>query len=433
MSLLNLYRSMTMAAGPLTSAYLTRRQRVGKEDPARVEERRGIASRQRPAGKLVWIHAASVGETASVLALVDRVLEERAVWVLITTGTVTSARMLEDRRAPWQRVIHQFVPLDHPNYVRDFLDHWRPDLAIWVESELWPNLIREASERRVPMLLLNARMSQRSFRGWQFLPSVIGPLLGGFDLCLAQDSTHAERLHQLGAKRALCVGDLKSAAPPLPVARGELDRLAEQIGHRPVWLAACTHDGEEAIAAEAHRALQREVPAILTLIAPRHPSRSASIAAMLQSKGLAVARRSANHDIAGTTDIYLADTLGELGLFYRLSGIAFIGGSLVPLGGHNPYEAARLDCAILHGPDMSNAASLARALANACAAEMVRDAEAMARVVRHLILNPTERSRRAAAAMAVADGSRGVLDAVMETIAPWLDRLTPANADPVPA
>jgi 3-deoxy-D-manno-octulosonic-acid transferase len=433
MSLLNVYRSVTLAAGPFTSVYLTQRQRIGKEDPARVAERRGIASRQRPAGKLVWIHAASVGETASVLALVDRVLEERAVWVLITTGTITSARLLEERSEPCQRVIHQFVPLDHPNYVRCFLDHWRPDLAIWVESELWPNLIREASKRRVPMLLLNARMSERSFRGWQFLPSVIRPLLGGFDLCLAQDSTQAERLNQLGAKQALCVGDLKSAAPPLPVALGELNRLADQIGDRPIWLAACTHDGEEAIVAEAHRALQREVPTILTLIAPRHPSRAESIAAMLQSKGLAVARRSANHDIAGSTDVYLADTLGELGLFYRLSGIAFIGGSLVPLGGHNPYEAARLDCAILHGPDMSNAASLARALANACAAEMVRDAQALARVVRHLIHDPTERNRRAAAAMAVAEGNRGVLDSVMETIAPWLDRLAPANAEPVPA
>ncbi len=433
MALIDIYRSLTVAAGPFASAYLTQRQRIGKEDQSRIAERRGIASRARPAERLVWIHAASVGETASVLALVDRLLDERDFSVLITTGTVTAVPLVENRADPRGRVIHQFVPLDHPGYVRAFLDHWRPDLALWVESELWPNLIHEARARHIPMLLLNARMSQRSFRGWQFLPSVIRPLLGGFELCLAQDSTQAQRLQHLGAKRALCVGNLKSEAAPLPVAPAELRRLERQIDGRPIWLAACTHEGEEAIAADAHRALQRDVPSVLTLIAPRHPARAEGIAAMLRAKGLAVARRSANHDIAGTTDVYLADTLGELGLFYRLAGIAFIGGSLVPLGGHNPYEAARLDCAILHGPDMSNAASLARALANACAAEIVRDAEALARGVHHLIRDPAERERRAAAAMAVAESSRGVLDAVMETIAPWLDRVAPANAAAVPA
>jgi 3-deoxy-D-manno-octulosonic-acid transferase len=432
MSLLRLYRSLTVAAGPLTPLYLAGRRRRGKEDPARIAERLGQASRARPPGRLVWIHAASVGETASMLALIDRLLEERCVSVLVTTGTVTSARLIESQGAPLDRVIHQFVPLDHPNYVQAFLDHWRPDLALWVESELWPNLISEARARDIPMLLLNARMSVRSFQGWRWLPGVIGPLLSGFDLCLAQDPIHAERLTHLGAKAAMCVGDLKSAAAPLPVAPAELDRLARQIGARPVWLAASTHDGEEAIAGEAHRALRRDVPAILTVIAPRHPARAAAIAAMLRAKGLVVARRSENHPIADATDIYLADTLGELGLFYRLTGIAFIGGSLVPMGGHNPYEAARLDCAILHGPDMSNAAGLARSLATAAAAEIVRDAEALAHGVRHLLHDPSERARRAAAAMAVAASSRGVLDAVMAHIAPWLDRLA-IDADPVPA
>jgi 3-deoxy-D-manno-octulosonic-acid transferase len=432
MSLLNVYRSLTLAAGPFSAIYLAQRQRAGKEMPGRVPERRGQASRARPAGHLVWIHAASVGETASVLSLVDRLLDERDVSVLITTGTVTSARLVEERTDPQHRVIHQFVPLDHPGYVRAFLDHWRPDLALWVESELWPNLIHEARRRNIPMLLLNARMSARSFRGWQRLPSVIRPLLGGFDLCLAQDASQADRLKQLGANHATCVGDLKSAAAPLPVASAELERLARQIGDRPIWLAASTHDGEEAIAADAHRSLQRDLPRILTLIAPRHPSRAENIAAMLSGRGLAVARRSSHHDIAGTTDVYLADTLGELGLFYRLSGIAFIGGSLVPMGGHNPYEAARLDCAILYGPDMSNAAAIARALAHAAAAEIVRDAEALAGGVRHLLRDPAERARRAAAAMSVAEASRGVLDAVMESIAPWLDRLS-ADASPVPA
>ncbi|HEX4112471.1 MAG TPA: 3-deoxy-D-manno-octulosonic acid transferase [Stellaceae bacterium] len=430
MSPLQVYRSLTIAAGPLTSIYLARRARRGKEDPARIDERRGRASRARPAGGLIWIHAASVGETASILALMDRLLDRYRASVLITTGTVTSARLIESRTNP--RIIHQFVPLDHPRYVRDFLDHWRPDLALWVESELWPNLIHATRARHIPMLLLNARMSARSFRNWQRLPGVIRPLLAGFDLCLAQDQIHADRLAQLGGIRALCVGDLKAGAAPLPVAAAELHRLRQQIGARPVWLAASTHEGEEAIAADAHRALQRDLPAILTIVAPRHPSRADGIEATVRAKGLKVARRSKQHAIAGTTDIYLADTLGELGLFYRLAGIAFIGGSLVPVGGHNPHEAAQLDCAILRGPDMSNATRLARSLADADATETVHDAATLADSVRRLIRDPAERARRAAAAIAVAETGRVVLDAVIDQIAPWLERLA-VNAEPVPA
>jgi 3-deoxy-D-manno-octulosonic-acid transferase len=430
MSLLQVYRWATRAAGPLSSAYLAQRARCGKEDPARLAERRGVASLTRPAGGLVWIHAASVGETASILALVDRLLDERRGSVLITTGTVTSARLVQNRGDRSGRIRHQFVPLDHPGYVAAFLDHWRPDLALWVESELWPNLIHAARVRRIPMLLVNARMSAHSFRGWQRVPSVINPLLGGFALCLAQDQIHAERLRELGATHALCVGDLKAAAAPLPVAAADLHRMRQQIGDRPVWLAASTHDGEETIAADAHRLLRRDLPALLTMIAPRHPSRADGIAAALRAKGLRVARRSKQDAIADTTEIYLADTLGELGLFYRLAGIAFIGGSLVPMGGHNPHEAAQLDCAILHGPDMSNATRLARSLADA--AETVRDAATLAAAVRRLLRDPDERARRAAAALAAAAAGRDVLDAVMKELTPWLERL-PVNAEPVPA
>jgi 3-deoxy-D-manno-octulosonic-acid transferase len=431
MALLGLYRALTVAAGPLAGLYLARRHRLGKEDSARLDERRGRSTRPRPPGPLVWINAASVGEAASMLALVDRLLAERRVSVLITTGTVTSARLLESRLAA-ERVVHQFAPLDHPLYVKAFLDHWRPDLAIWVESELWPNLIVASRARRVPLLLLNARMSARSFRGWRRLPSVIRPLLDGFDLCLAQDPLQAERLRQLGARRAQCVGNLKSAAAPLPVSEPELARLAAEIAGRPLWLAASTHDGEEEIVADAHLAARRAHPALLTLIAPRHPGRADKIAAMLRERGLSLARRSMSEPITERTEIYLADTMGELGLFYRLAGIAFIGGSLARMGGHNPYEAAQLDCAILHGPDMSNAAAGARALAGANAAATIHDAEGLAGWVSRLLSDPRERARRAAAAFEIADANGIVLDAVLERIAPWLDRLA-AHADPVPA
>jgi 3-deoxy-D-manno-octulosonic-acid transferase len=428
MSALALYRAVTVALGPLVQVYLWRRLARGKEDRARFAERSGRASRARPEGPLVWVHAASIGEAVSMLALIDAIMVARpAVSVLVTTGTVSSARLLA-ARLPEHRACHQYVPVDRPAHVRRFLDHWRPDLALWVESEFWPNLITETAVREIPLLLINARLSQPSFERWRRWPSLIGPVIGAFDLCLAQDVVQAERLRQLGARRALCVGNLKAAAAPLPSSESELAKLAAQIAGRPPWLAACTHDGEEEAVAAAHRALKRARGDLLTLLVPRHPARAKAVAAMLERSGLTVARRSLAEPITAATDVYLGDTLGELGLFYRLAGIAFIGGSLVPMGGHNPLEAALLDCAVLHGPDMSNCAAIARDLDTAGAALPVRDGPELAAAVARLLGDPAERARRAAAGLEVAADNRAVLEAVLERIAPWLDRLTPHAA-----
>ena len=422
--LLTLYQAGTTALGPVVALYLARRMAHGKEDRERFPERQGFASRARPAGRLIWVHAASNGEAVSMLSLIDRLLVERpALSVLVTTGTVTSARLLA-HRLPADRAWHQYVPVDRPAYVKRFLDHWRPDLALWVESELWPNLVSQADRTGVPLLLLNGRMSARSFRGWQRVPGMIAPLLACFELCLAQDEVQAERFRRLGAAAAATVGDLKTAAAPLPFDEGELDRIAASAVGRPLWLAASTHQGEEEAAALAHRALAPGRPGLLTIIAPRHPARADEIAAMLARQGLKVARRARGETLTAATDIYLADTLGELGLFYRLAGIAFIGGSLTPMGGHNPLEAALLDCAILHGPDMSNCAAMAQSLAAAGAAVTVRDVDELTAAVGRLLGDAVERAARAAAAAGIAADNRAVLDAVLQRIAPCLDRLS---------
>lgn len=426
--LLSLYRGGTSALGPLIALYLAQRMSRGKEDPERFAERQGVASRPRPGGPLVWVHAASIGEAVSMLSLIDRLLVERPhLSVLVTTGTVTSARLLANR-LPGDRAWHQYVPVDRCAYVRRFLEHWRPDLALWVESELWPNLIAETNRFGVPLLLLNGRMSAKSFRGWQRLPGLIAPLLASFDLCLAQDDAQAARLKQLGAAGATSVGNLKAAAAPLPVDQGELARLAAALAGRTIWLAASTHPSEEGAAALVHRRLRAKHPNLLTIIAPRHPARSDEIVLLLEAQGLRVVRRSRDERIDRAADVYLADTLGELGLFYRLAGIAFIGGSLAAKGGHNPIEAALLDCAILHGPDMSNTAGAAAALSAASASIEVDNAEALAAAVGRLIDDPVERAARAAAAAGIAADNQAVLDAVMKRIAPWLDRLAPHAA-----
>jgi 3-deoxy-D-manno-octulosonic-acid transferase len=423
MSLLPVYRGLTAVLGPAISLYLLRRRKLGKEDTRRFAERQGWPSHERPPGPLIWIHAASVGEAVSTLALIDRIAAERpSLGMLITTGTVTSAQILATR-LPTGYAWHQYVPIDRVRYVRRFLDFWRPDLALWIESELWPNLIFETGRRGIPLVLLNGRMSASSFRRWLLLPGLIRPLLRSFDLCLAQDPIQAERFARLGASQALSVGDLKSAAAPLPVDDNECRRLDLTLGARPRWLAASTHEGEEAIAAEAHRILKQRFPDLLTLIAPRHPGRGGEIAASLRGQGFAVTQRSLGEALTPATEIYVADTLGELGLFYRLAGIAFIGGSLVPAGGHNPMEAALLDCAILHGPDMANCAAVADALREADAAATVHDATTLAAAAELLLTDPALRRRKTRAAASVAARQSGVLDAVFAHLTPWLDRV----------
>jgi 3-deoxy-D-manno-octulosonic-acid transferase len=417
-----LYRALTATAAPLLTLYLHARCRRGKEDRKRLAERFGVASASRPPSPLIWVHAASVGEAGSVLAPVERILVERpAVELLITTGTVAAARLVQTRLPP--RARHQFVPVDLPRAVERFLDHWHPDLAIWVESELWPNLVLATHRRGIPMLLANARLSARSVARWRVLPGLVRPVLEAFALCLAQDEVQAERFRRLGALAVACVGDLKAAAAPLPADPAALAALRHEIGARSVWLAASTHAGEEDIVAAAHRRIAQDHPGPLTILAPRHPVRGPAIAAMLRAWGLRIARRSAGEAITADTDVYLVDTLGELGLFYRLSGIALIGGSLVRKGGHNPFEAARLDCAVLHGPDMANCAAMAGALDAAGAALTVGDAASLAGAVSRLIADPAERQARAQAAAQIAAASGGALDAVLDRFAPWLDAL----------
>ncbi|HWD57913.1 MAG TPA: 3-deoxy-D-manno-octulosonic acid transferase [Stellaceae bacterium] len=419
-----LYRGLTAAATPLVVSYLKSRRRHGKEDDERFAERLGIAGAARPEAPLVWVHAASIGEAMSVLALIERMLAERpGLEVLLTTGTVTAAKLLAPRLPQGAR--HQFVPVDLPGAVGRFLDHWRPDLAVLVESELWPNLVLMTGQRGVPMLLLNGRLSERSHARWRRWHALARPMLGSLALCLAQDDVQAGRFRMLGAANAASVGDLKFAAKPLPVDAASLDELRHRIGDRPLWLAASTHEGEEDIAVAVHRRVAAAHPGLLTVVAPRHPVRGGAIARLARGRGLRVARRALGEPVGPDTEVYLADTFGELGVFYRLAAIAFVGGSLVDRGGHNLFEAAHLDCAVLSGAHTANCAAMAAALSGAEGVEIVADATALADAVARLLADGAMRAKRAKQAALVAADGLAVLDAVLERVAPWLDRLAP--------
>lgn len=424
--LAQLYRATTLAATPLVQAYLARRCRQGKEDLDRLPERFGIASLPRRPGPLVWVHAASVGEAMSVQSLIHCLNRHHpTASVLMTTGTVAAARLIEPQLPPHAR--HQYVPVDVPRAVKQFLDHWRPDLALWVESELWPNLLLETQRRGVPMVLVNGRLSARSAAHWRRAAGLARQMLSGFALCLTPDAMQTERFRALGANNIANVGDLKAAAATLPADDTVLGDMRRQIDGRKIWLAASTHPGEEEIVAAAHSEISRRHPGLLTVLAPRHPARGQEIVDMIRAYGLRAARRSSGEPITPATDIYLADTLGELGLFYRLADIAFVGGSLVAKGGHNPFEAARLCCAILHGSDMTNCAAMAQALSDGGAAEEIVGAAGLAAAVSRLLDDPALCAARAAAARVVAEDGRGALDAVLERVAPFLQALAPAE------
>jgi 3-deoxy-D-manno-octulosonic-acid transferase len=397
----HLWAGAASAASPALRCWLRLRLRRGKEIAGRLPERRGHERAPRPPGRLLWLHAASVGETVSILPVLAA-LEARApaLTLLVTTGTVTSAELLASRLGRHARVLHRFVPLDVPAWTRRFLDHWRPDAAVFVESELWPNLLDACRRRRIPLMLVNARLSARSSARWARLPGFARQILGGFTLIQAQTEADAARLRGLGARSVTAPGDLKFAAPPLPVDADTLTGLRERLAGRPVWLAASTHPGEEALMFDVHRALAHAHPGLLTIVAPRHPERGARLAA--EAGELTVARRGAGEG-PPAAGIWLADTLGELGLWYRLSRIAFVGRSLVPPGGgQNPLEPARLGCATAVGPLTGNFLAPVESLAAARGLQRVADAAALTAWVDAMLRDPAacDAMGRAAAAAA---------------------------------
>lgn len=395
---------------PVLRRMLDRRVVIGKEEAARLGERRGVEHTARPVGRLLWIHAASVGEAISVLpVLTSLTAEDPALTILFTTGTLTSARLL-DRRLPelgLDRVLHRFVPLDVPAWAARFLDHWQPDAAAFVESELWPNLIAGCQRRSIPLMLINGRMSAGSLRRWRWAGGFARQVVGAFDRVHAQSADYAGRLKQLGARGLLPPGNLKLAAAALPVDPIEVARLQALIGDRPVWLAASTHPGEEAIAAAVHRRLKADHPGLLTIIAPRHPDRGTAVAADAGN----ASRRSLGED-PPEGGIWIADTLGELGLLYTLAPIVFIGRSLAGRGGQNPLEAARFGAALAIGPHTENFPDIVRLLQSVGGLAQVADADELGDWVSRMVRDPAARQTAGQAALGVADGESGLPDRI---------------------
>ena len=420
--MLALYKyAMRLARLPLLML-LSARRHAGKEHAERLPERTGIPGFDRPDGFLIWLHAASVGEAQSTLILIQTMHGRFPdAHMLVTTGTVASAALMADRLPDY--AIHQFYPLDHPAWVSRFLDHWRPDAALWLESEIWPSMLMEIQRRAIPAALVNGRLSDRSCRRWARAGDSFARILAAFGVILAQTEQDAANFRRLGARHVRVAENLKYGSALLPVDPEAQSAYRHAVGARPAWLYASSHAGEEALACRVHRALRPRFPDLLTVIVPRHASRMPDVAAEAQNHGLRAAIRSQGALPAPSDDLYIADTIGELGLFYRECPVALIGRSFSDDGGggHNPFEAAQLGSVVLYGPQVQNLQAIyddmtAEGAAFRCATE-----DALTQQLEQLLAQPALLAERQRRGFAFVENRRESLQSTLDQLNPMLD------------
>ncbi len=414
---IQIYNTMIRILYPLAiRPYINKRKERGKEDLKRFNERVGRPKMKRPGGMLFWFHGASVGESLSMLPLINRLLETYPDGhVMVTTGTTTSAELM-GKRLP-ERAFHQYIPIDNPVFATRFLKHWQPNIVLWFESDLWPAMLSGIKSRNIPLLLVNGRISNKSFKRWQQFDFICKELLDCFTTCLGQSEEDAYRLKVLGAREACCLGNLKYAGMPLPVDEEKKAEILEEINGRTIWLASSTHDDEEFKIARHHTDLKKFFPDLLLLIAPRHPHRGSEICDRLSKElGLKVSLRSQNEPISAETDVYVADTIGEMGIWYSISPIVFIGGSLIPHGGQNFMEPSRSRDAVVVGPYMHNFTDAMNRAKKADAVIQVIDSQELASTVRQLLANKELLEAKRSLAYNWAISEAKVMDGIMDKI-----------------
>lgn len=417
---IRIYNTLIRILYPLViKRYIKKRQLNGKEDVKRFNERIGRPAKKRPEGKLIWLHGASVGESLSMLPLINKLLESYPdSHVMVTTGTVTSAEVME-KRLP-ERAFHQYIPIDNPAFVTRFIRHWQPDLVLWFESDLWPALLSGIKRKNIPLILVNGRISNKSFKRWQQFDFISKELLDCFTFCLGQSEEDAYRLRVLGAKNSMCLGNLKYAGINPPVDPDKKAEIESQINGRPLWVVSSTHHDEELKIGRFLKKTNSEVPGLLTLIAPRHPNRGPEIQEQLNSLGLKTALRSKGEKITPDTDVYIADTIGEVGIWYDLSPIVFIGGSLIPHGGQNFMEPSRFRDAVIVGPYMHNFTDAMNRAKKADAVIQINDATELETTLLQLLKNKDLLEAKRSLAYNWAYGEAKVLDGIVEKIKGYL-------------
>lgn len=413
---ISIYNTVIRILYPLViKRYINKRLQNGKEDAKRFNERIGRPQKKRPEGRLIWFHGASVGESLSMLPLINKLLESYPdAHIMVTTGTVTSAELM-GKRLP-ERAFHQYIPIDNPAFSARFLKYWRPDLVLWFESDLWPAMLSNIKRRNIPIVLVNGRISNKSFKRWQQFDFVSKELLGCFNFCLGQSEEDAYRLRVLGAKEALCLGNLKYAGINPPVDKEKLEDIQSQAQNRPLWAVCSTHHDEELKIGQIIRGLQKKHPDLLTIIAPRHPHRGSEIKEQLDALGLNTALRSAGGKITSATDVYIADTIGEVGIWYTLAPIVFIGGSFIPHGGQNFMEPSRFRDAVIVGPYMHNFTDAMNRAKKADAVIQVNDTAELETTLLQLLDNKELLEAKKSLAYNWAYSESKVLDGIVDKV-----------------
>lgn len=413
---INIYNTLITVLYPLViKRYINKRKENGKEDTKRFNERIGRPLKKRPDGKLIWLHGASVGESVSMLPLIQRILETYPdAHVMVTTGTVTSADVM-NKRLP-ERAFHQYIPIDNPIFTTRFVKYWHPDVALWFESEFWPAMLSSIKRKNIPLILINGRISNKTFKRWQQFDFISKELLGCFSLCLGQSEEDAYRLQVLGAPVSMCLGNLKFSGLPLPIDEKAKGEFKQQLGARRLWLASATHDDEEVKIAKIHQRLKQKFSDLLTIIVPRHPQRGPEINTKLSDLGLKTALRSAESPLKSSTDIYIADTIGEMGMWYDVAEIIFIGGSLIPHGGQNFMEPSRVRDAVIVGPHMHNFTDAMNRAKKADAVIQINDTIELQEQVELLLENKELLEAKKSLAYNWAASEAKVLDGIMDKV-----------------
>ena len=424
--MLRFYRTLTAHSSACIKMALQKRADKGKEDKNRLTERWGQPGRPRPDGPLVWIHAASVGETQSALIVITKIREiSPTLPILITTGTRTSCELVS-KRIKDEHIIHQYLPFDHPAWVKIFLEHWKPSIALWMESELWPNMLLALKDRGIPAYLINARLSDRSFRRWKLFKKSAQQILECFSMVFAQTEKDMEKFISLGSKNVHTLGNLKYSAEPLPLNKQNLEDIHTITKDRTIWLYASTHDGEEALACKTHSQLKEAIPDLLTIIVPRHPERREDIIQICENYNCTATLRGDHLQLPDTnTDIYIADTLGELGLFYQLAPLTCIGRSFSSDGGggHNPIEALQQECCVLYGPNVQYQQQLYDDMQEADAAIPLHTEEDLATQLLSLLQNPDRLTSYHNKGQAFLADKTKIIDTLMQHLTPVLDSI----------
>lgn len=419
---IGIYNVLIRTLYPLViRSYIQKRIEIGKEDTKRFNERIGRPIKERPSGRLIWFHGASVGESVSMLPLINKLLEtSEDTHVMVTTGTTTSADLM-GKRLP-ERAFHQYIPIDNPAFTKRFVKHWRPDLVLWFESDFWPAMLSTIKKKNIPLILVNGRISNKSFKRWQQFDFLCKELLSCFTFCLGQSEEDAYRLRVLGAKDSTCLGNLKFAGLPIPVDENKKSEILKQIDSRPLFCISSTHDNEEYQLGRHFKKLFEKHPDLLIIIAPRHPQRGTDIQKQMKELGFETALRSAQEPITKKTQVYIADTIGELGIWYGISPIVFIGGSLIPHGGQNFMEPSRLKDAVIVGPYMHNFTEAMQRAQKANAIIQTIDAEETISTVNQLLENKDLLEAKQSLAYNWASSEAKVLDGIVEKVKGYLNK-----------